>query len=171
MKKEVLEKSRMYKIFNEITLKHEIIIFGSTFTANFPFYELTKKYLLSNAIYNRSIDGLTISEADKILNDCVFDAKPDKIFYSFEADSMDMDLYKDILHKTQAALPSAKIYVLSVQASASDSLNTMLKLMCADYNAEFIDIDYTKSYEAIYRQLTPFFRSKKITFSEALQMA
>ncbi|MGN1116943.1 MAG: hypothetical protein ACI4TH_10265 [Candidatus Ornithomonoglobus sp.] len=177
MKAEVMEKSRMYKVFNEITLKNEIIIFGSTFTADFPFYELTKKYLLSNAIYNRSIVGLTIADAAEILDDCVFGAKPAKVFYSFDvngsADSKTLDLYKNILHKTQKALPLSKIHVLSVRVSneASSSFNALLKSLCNNYNAEFINIDYTKSYESIYRQLAPFFRDGKITFSEALQMA
>ncbi|MGN0163239.1 MAG: hypothetical protein ACI4EA_06625 [Candidatus Ornithomonoglobus sp.] len=177
MKAEVIEKSRMYKIFNEITLKNEIIIFGSTFTADFPFYELTKKYLLSNAIYNRSISGLTIVDAAEILDDCVFGAKPAKIFYSFEEDSTAyskaLELYKDILHKTKKALPLSKIYILSARVSneVSERFNALLKELCNNYNAEFINIDYTKSYESIYRQLSPFFRDGRITFPEAMQMA
>ncbi len=80
MKTEIVEKSKAYKVFNDITLKNEIVIFGSSFAAKFPFYELSQKYYLSNAIYNRSIKDLTLPDAEKILSDCVLAVKPSKIF-------------------------------------------------------------------------------------------
>ena len=50
---------------NDLTLKGEIVVFGSTYMANFPLYELINKYHFENAIYNRSIIGLTTSEGLK----------------------------------------------------------------------------------------------------------
>ena len=40
---------------NDLILKGEIVIFGSTYMANFPLYEFVNKYHFENAIYNRSI--------------------------------------------------------------------------------------------------------------------
>lgn len=50
MNTQVLEKNDIYKVFNDITLKNEIVIFGATYTAKFPFYELSQKYYFNNAI-------------------------------------------------------------------------------------------------------------------------
>ncbi|MBQ7794773.1 MAG: hypothetical protein IJ366_09705 [Clostridia bacterium] len=178
MKTEVLKKNDMYKVFNDITLKNEIIIFGSSFMANFPFYELAHKYLLSNAIYNRSIDGLTLAEADEILENCVLKAKPSKVFYALgEKDAeneMSLTIYEDILHKTKASLPDCKIYVLSLPDvnGKYDNYNSRLKKLCEKANAVFISLNYNNSHSGIYRQLSLFFRTgRAITFSEAFQMA
>ncbi len=177
MKTEIIKKIKMYKVFNDITLKNEILIFGSTFTAGFPFYELAKKYPLSNAIYNRSIEGLTILDANKAIDDCVLSAKPSKIFYALGQDdtntSDSLSLYKELLNKTKKALPLSKIYIMSIPSTNESAkiFNDSLKHLCEDYGTEFIDIDYTKPYASIFKQLFPFFRSGKITFYEAFQMA
>ena len=172
MKTEVLMKNKMYKVFNDIALKNEIVVFGSDFTANFPFYELSKKYLSSNALYNRSIEGLTILEAGEILDDCVFGAKPSKIFFAIgehdAKDSSTLDAYKDILKKTKNALPLSKIYILSL--CGCDTFNALLRSLCTDFGTEFINIDYKKSAEAIFRQLLPFFRNSRINFCEAFNI-
>ena len=176
MKPEIQKKSEMYKVFNDIILKNEIIIFGSTFAANFPFYELAKKYLLSNALYNRSIDNLTVDDAGKILDECVLNAKPSKIFYALgEYDIKDngtINQYKKILERTKSALPHCVIYVLSVCSTdkTSTDFNLSLKNLCTITNTNFISIDYTTPCDSIFKQLTPFFRSRKIDFAEALMV-
>jgi len=40
---------------NDLILKGEIVIFGSTYITYFPLYEFVNKYHFDNAIYNRSI--------------------------------------------------------------------------------------------------------------------
>ena len=171
MKSEVMSRSKIYKIYNDIALKNEIIIFGSSYTAKFPFYELSKKYLLSNAIYNRSIEGITLYEASKILNDCVLDAKPAKIFYAFEYDPQSditaLESYKEILHKTKETLPFAKIFVLSAPNTGNEinKFNVSLSELCFENNIQFININYSNSYESIFKQLSPFLRNGKINFT------
>ena len=61
MQEKVKIKANAFKNVNELALKNEIVIYGSTYMANFPFYELSKKIKLENAIYNRSIEDLTIN--------------------------------------------------------------------------------------------------------------
>ena len=65
---------------NDLMLKGEIVVFGSTYMANFPLYEFINKYHFENAIYNRSIAGLTTSEALEIVQDCIISINPAKIF-------------------------------------------------------------------------------------------
>ena len=80
MRTEIQEKTAMFHAVNDITLRGEIVVFGSTFMANFPFYELSQKYMMTNAVYNRSIEGLTLAEAEEILQECVLEIKPGKVF-------------------------------------------------------------------------------------------
>ena len=176
MKSEVLKKSETHKVFNDIVLKNEIVIFGSTYMAEFPFYELEHKYLLSNAIYNRSIDSLTAEEALEILDFSVFGARPAKIFYALEECDVSYDAfisaYEDILKKTKRVLPESKIYVLSVPSDDEKTeVNHRLSALCKSLGAEFIPIDYKSSYSSIFKRLSPFFRSKALTFPEAFTMA
>ena len=87
MKTSVQEKANAYKGINEIALKGEIVIFGSSYMANFPFYELINKFHLDSAVYNRSIDGMTAAEAEELLRSCVLEIAPRKIFLQLgEAD-------------------------------------------------------------------------------------
>ena len=76
MREEVREKINMFRIYNDIALKNEIVVYGSTYAAEFPFYELSQKYIMSHAIYNRSIEGLTLEEAEEGLTACVLEIKP-----------------------------------------------------------------------------------------------
>ena len=57
---------------NDITLKGEIVVFGSTYMSKFPLYELINKSRLEYAVYNRSIAGLTVKEALEIVRDCIY---------------------------------------------------------------------------------------------------
>lgn len=170
MKQEIMKKSEIYKVFNDITLKNEIIIFGSAFAANFPFYELAKKYLLSNAIYNRSIEGLTISEAVEILDDCVLKPKPSKIFFALgEHDTKTEETitaYEMVIQKTKEVLPTAEIYIMSTKSDDS-GFNASLDCLCNKTGAVFVNIDYNKSANSIFKQLAPFLRSEKLTFADA----
>ena len=118
MREEFNKKIRMYESVNDVTLKGEIVVFGSSFTANFPFYELAQKYVLSYAVYNRSIDGMTLAEAEQGLDVCVLNVKPYKIFLALGECDLDnlsaMTVYRRILAKIALKLPNAKVYVLPV---------------------------------------------------------
>ena len=167
MKTEILEKSKTYRVFNDIALKNEIVIFGSTFAANFPFYELSQKYYLNNAIYNRSIPELTLPDAENILGDCVLAVKPSKIFIALgEADTADsVNIYKNIILKIKQALPTSSVYALSVPCN--EDFNTSLKALCQNTNTEYININYNLPYDSIFKQLSCFFRKGPITDCDA----
>ena len=170
-------KKEMFKVFNDIILSGEIVIFGTAFFETYPIYELSKKYLMSNAIYNRSISGMTLDEAKEILDDCVISAKPSKVFLALgEHDTpceKTVSYYKSIIKKCSDALPNSKMYVLSVPfaGKAGMEYNSILKSICENSKAEYIEIDYERSFEAIFKRLTLFFRDGKIDMCEAFNLA
>ena len=92
MNQSISEILQEIKSLNDITLKGEIVIFGSDYMADFPFYELINHYQIENAVYNRSIAGLTLADAAQALQALGFVASrealrttaavPDKYFSS-----------------------------------------------------------------------------------------
>ena len=135
MKEAVLRKANAVKGLNEFALRGEIVIFGSTYMANFPFYELTKKSRLENAIYNRSIEGMTLAEAKELLEVCVLPLKPSKLFLAFgeeevgEAETA-IESYGEIVQKIREKLPLTKIYLVCGETQAQKGLNEALEQLC-----------------------------------------
>lgn len=174
MKTELIKKNDIYKVFNEIALKNEIVVFGSTYAAGFPFYEFTNKCPISNAIYNRSIEGLKIAEAAELVENCVISAHPSKVFLALgeldENSQGTISAYEKLIAKIQKELPQAMVYVLSVPDAGND-LNESLITMCENMKICYISIDYTKSLASIYKQLSLFFRKGQIEFCDAFSVA
>lgn len=181
MKEAVLKKANAVKGLNEFALRGEIVIFGSTYMANFPFYELTKKSRLENAIYNRSIEGMTLAEAKELLEVCVFPLKPSKLFLAFgeeevvEAETA-IESYREIVQKTREKLPLTKIYLVCGNMQAQKELNEALLRMCDGKWVRRImfpaqnpckKIEYKQRFE----MLSSFFRDGRITMSDAFAMA
>lgn len=182
MREETKEKLNMFKVYNDITLKNEIVIFGSTYTAGFPFYELSQKYMFNNAIYNRSIKNLTLAEAEECLFDCVLTIKPSKLFLSLgEYDTNNSEAmcsYEKIINKIKDKLPNATLYIIPIhnKVNGSEQFNNELRKLCKKTNINYLDLKYTAhnkdiSYNNIFKQMTCFFRKAPITFAEAFSMS
>ena len=186
MRKELSERLSTYRAVNDITLKGEIVVFGSTFMANFPFYELSQKYLMHNAVYNRSIEDLTLAEAEEILSESVLEVKPAKVFLSLgEKDLGDpaaLSAYHRIVRKITAKLPNAKLYLLPVQASENtenegdrSAFNENLRQLAERTGAVYLDLpEQLKGenlYKKVFKRLNCFFHGSKLSFSEAFSYA
>ena len=167
---------------NDLTLKDEIVVFGSTYMAHFPLYELVNKYHFENAIYNRSIAGLTMNDALEIVHDCIISIKPSKIFIALgEEDENNDDAinhYNKIIKLIQSALPKTKIYLISLQGNTPyvEKFNANILTLCDNkqiLNIRFISSSSTKvdAYKAQFKQLSCFFRDKPLTMVEAFTMA
>lgn len=183
MRAELREKASMFHAINEITMHGEIVVFGSSFMANFPFYELSKKYVMENAVYNRSINDLTVEEAESVLNECVLDIQPSKVFLALgETDencATALAAYARILKKIKAKLPKTKIYVLPVfPKNGGDryEFNEKLKELTTQQNATFLSAFSTLTgtdvpYSKLFKQLNRFFRGNRINFAQAFAYA
>ena len=167
---------------NELALKGEIVVFGSTYMAHFPLHELINKYHFENAIYNRSIAGLTMNDALEIVQDCIISIKPSKIFIALgEEDENNDDAikhYNQILKLIQSALPKSKIYLISLQGNTPyvEKFNSNILSLCDNkkiLNIQFVSSSSAKTdvYKAQFKQLSCFFRDKPLTMAEAFTMA
>lgn len=182
MREEVAQKVNLYNTINEMALKNEIVIFGSTFAANFPVYELQQNYVMSNAIYNRSIQNLTVKEALSVVSSCVTDIKPGKVFLSF-GENEDIltefiENYKKLIFKIKEKCHAVQIYLLSINDRFENKkdFNAKIKELAERSGVKYLKIDYCDKddiceYKKIFKRLSCFFRSGNLSFSEAFLLA
>ena len=182
MKAYVQEKANAYKGINEIALKGEIVVFGSSYMANFPFYELINKCHLDSAVYNRSIDGMTSEEAEELLSPCVLDIAPKKIFLQLgESDGSRDDVlrhYRAIIRIVRAQLPDTKIYLIGLPSKSelASQMNDLLKSLCDDKKTRFIPFSYQRQdlksqYISQFKQLAQYFRERPIDMMDAFAVS
>ncbi len=182
MKTDVQHKANAFKGCNEIAIKDEIVVFGSTYMADFPFYELSNRCHLEHAIYNRSIHELTLKEAEELLQSCVLDIEPYRVFLHLgEADvapEETLPCYRSILNKIRSALPDTQIYIigLSDRVAQAKPFNDQLHCFCDNRHIFFVPFanslsNQTAQYIAQFKQLARFFRDNSISLGEAFAVA
>ena len=163
---------KKYEKLNNFVLKGQLLFFGSTFLEEFPLDELKQDFSLDRVIYNRSIQGLTVDEALNILDTCVFDLMPSKLFISLGDEDALMpnfsekdflEKYALLLEKVYAELPACKIFILS------PTYNFALKTLAKEKHAFYIDLSANSQsdYVSAFRRMKTFFRDGNIAFSEA----
>ena len=181
MTENVRSKADVMKGINDLALRGEIVIFGSTYMANFPFYELINKCELEHAVYNRSIEGMTLAQAGEILEDCVLSIRPSKVFLAFGeedvGDSSALTEYRSIVERIRAALPACKIHLILLPLQGKGvQFNEALEGLCDGKHV--ISVPFTPStlsatalYRLRFKELCRFFRSKAIGMAEAFAVA
>ena len=182
MKEYVRTKADAMKKINDLLLPEEIVIFGSTYMSEFPIYELTNKCNLENAVYNRSIKGLTVKEAMELLDDCVVDIHPSTVFISLgeedEANPNAASEYACLVSKIRQNLPNTMVYLIALTQSGSfaENFNKTILSLCDNKNVKYIDLVKKAPSEnalvkAQFKQICCFFRAKPITMSDAFCLA
>lgn len=182
MREKILLKADAMKETNDLMMKGEIVIFGSTYMAGFPFYDFINKCNLENAIYNRSIEGLTIEEADAILDDCVIALKPAKVFISLgeEDDKTEnaAEKYCSMIQRIRILLPESKIYVIGLVSknAYAESFNKQISTLDDGKNIMYIEfmspnVSEIKLYKHRFKILSCFFRNRPLTMTDAFAVA
>lgn len=182
MKESIRLKASTMKELNDISMKGEIVVFGSTYMSGFPLYELLNKCSLENAVYNRSMEGLTIREALLVVGDCVINIRPSKLFLALgEEDEDDPEAasrYKALVSTIHTALPDCELFLIGLteQTSYAESFNRAARALCDGKRIRFIDfvsksVSDTALYKARFKQLSCFFRSKPLTSLDAFAIA
>ena len=182
MKENVRKQADIMKKTNDIAINGGVVVFGSTYMARFPFYELAKKSMLENAVYNRSIEGLTVSEALEIAEDCVIGINPNKVFIALgEEDECDVHAtreYERLIEKIRQSLPECKIYLIGLfgQSEYAQCFNRKIRELCDGNMIKYINLVSKQVPEAVlckarFKQLSWFFRDKAPTMSDAFSLS
>ncbi|MBQ8258450.1 MAG: hypothetical protein IJY97_02715 [Clostridia bacterium] len=182
MKENVRVKADAMKMINDISMKGEIVVFGSTYMSEFPLYELVNKCTFEHAIYNRSISGLTVNEALKIIDDCVISIRPCKLFLSLgeedEGEHYAIKRYTHLVSYIRSKLPDCSLYLIGLTGTGqfAEEFNKNIKSLCDSKKVRYIDFVSRQAseaalYKARFKQLSCFFRNKPVTSSEAFTIS
>ena len=182
MKENVRTQADMMKKINDLTIPGGIVVFGSTYMSSFPLYELVNKCTFENAVYNRSIKGLTVTEALEIVKDCVIDMHPSKVFIALgeedEGDPYIAEKYARLISMLRSHLPESDLYLIGLTETGeyADTFNRSIRGLCDGKTVKYIrfTVNHTSErslYKARFKQLSCFFRNNRITMSEAFGMA
>lgn len=182
MKESVLAKANAMKGVNDISLKGEIVVFGSTYLAGFPFYELINKCKIENAVYNRSIEGLTIDEASLIMHDLVVKLQPSKVFLALGEEDADNPAaiikYSEIVRTLRSALPSCTVYLIGLEGDGDyvKKFNANASSLCDGKKVKYIKFVSGKAtaaatFRARFKQMSCFFRNEPLNLTDAFAVA
>lgn len=166
----IIEKAKKFKILNEIAVKNETAVFGSDFLFNFPFYDLMQGRVSDYVVYNRSMEGLKVADAVKVVEDCLKHLQPKNILISFgENEVSDDEFFKnlnELVIKIKSLYKSARLCILETlgkdayyheKVSEIASRNQVMFL-------KFDSTDNTPKKE--FRRLSSFFRNGNISLCD-----
>lgn len=179
MKENVSEKIKDFRGLNELAMKGEIVVFGSTYMANFPFYNLINKSTLENAVYNRSIEALSLDEALEALPVCVLDLKPEKVFLELGENEYDdpaaIEKYARLVKAIRRELPAAKLYLICIPDERAAAFNAKLSSLCGKnvvcIRFTHVGASGSERYKTHFKELSCFFRDQPISMGQAFAMA
>ena len=162
-----------------VTMKNEIVVFGSTYMKKFPFYEFLSKCRMENAVYNHSIEDLSLIEAQEVLTECVLNAEPSKVFLCLGENEYEKEdsvaLYGQIVTRIRTELPRAKIYLIELKEKGAERFNDEIKKMCDGKHVFCIKFatggdSKLETYKEQFKQMSCFFRDK-LMLSDAFAIA
>lgn len=120
-KKGLLKK---YKMRNQYIRKGQILFVGSSLMEHFPIDEMQSVLGLNRVIYNRGVGGITTDELLTIMDECIFDLEPTKIFINIGSNDIGgglddgkkeilLENYNEILNQIKQRLPESEVYIMA----------------------------------------------------------
>ena len=181
MKEYVRDKASSMKKINDLALPGEIVIFGSTYMSEFPIYELINQCKPENAVYNRSVKGLTIKEAIELLDECVVDIHPNKVFIALgeedETNPNAVSEYAYLIGTIRQKLPKATIFLIGLikPCPFAESFNKSILNLCDNKTVNYVELvkkapSENALFKAQFKQISCFFRTKPITMGDAFEL-
>ena len=180
MKDRLTEKAAEFSEINSIAVKGGIVVFGSTYMAEFPLYELLGKCRLEHAVYNRSIEGLTLDEAAELIDVCAVELAPHKLFLALGdhdySDPNAADKYKKLIETLRLRLPDTQIYVTEIPKADAAHFNAEMKKLCRTLGITYIDLDTSAAtqrgrYIARFKRLSSRFHDTPLSMADAFAIS
>lgn len=116
------EKVQRYREENRLTLPGQVVFAGSSLMEQFPIGKLLAEHDDDTLIYNRGIGGFVSQELLEVLDVCVLDLKPSRLFINIGTNDLSnadmpisrlMENYDKILTKIESELSGIEIYLMA----------------------------------------------------------
>jgi len=111
-----------YRRLNQYVRKGETLFVGSSLMEQFPLYELKMSLGIPGIAYNRGIGGYTTAELLDVMDTCIFDLAPARIFINIGSNDMAglgftieglRSNYQRILQQIKDRLPACQITLMA----------------------------------------------------------
>lgn len=172
-----------YGEMNSMAEGQGTVFFGTDLFARLPFGELVQSFHMEERVYNRSVKGMNIRDAAELLQVCVMDLKPAKVFLhlgdtDIQAADFDLDAfiaqYEWILYTlhTQSKATAFVVSLVSDSPKAA-AVNRRLKELAAESGTSYIDISGARNLERpdlhVFDMMKYYIRSHPMRFSDAME--
>lgn len=172
---------KSYTQMNEFAKQGGVVIFGSSYANSIPFCELAQDFDTDLPVYNRSIDGLKISDAQDKIEECILSLNPSKVFISLGDEDVNkadfnvnnfVEKYQWLLYSLHSQ-SSAKIYIVSIVSENPKSalINEKLRKIAKQSGCQYVDcgsVLHDKAPGIRFFDIIRFYmRSHPITFGQA----
>lgn len=111
-----------YRRLNKYVRRGETLFVGSSLMEQFPLYELKMSLGIPGIAYNRGIGGYTTAELLDVMDTCIFDLAPSRIFINIGSNDMAAmgfsveglrENYRRILQQIRDRLPACQITMMA----------------------------------------------------------
>lgn len=178
------QEKLFYGEMNTLAENGGTVFFGTDLFKKLPFGELVQSFHMEERVYNRSVAQMTIQEAAELLQTCVLDLKPSKVFFHLgDTDILAEDFDEDAfmaqyewilytLHTQTKAIP----YVVSLitDSPKAVALNRRLKALAQESGTQFVDITAARYMENrdlhIFDMMKYYIRSHPMDFCDAMNV-
>lgn len=115
-------KIRNYNEQNLHAIRGATVCAGSSLMENFPINEMLMSRGIHKVVYNRGMSAYTICQYDEVLDTCVLDLAPGKLFINIGSNDLNLPgdtlgnlkrNYTALLQRIRTALPECKITLLA----------------------------------------------------------
>lgn len=169
LKKETERKLENYRELNKTIKKNQVLFIGSSLMEMFPIEEFLKEQNIPLIAYNRGIGGYKTEDLLKVLDVCVYDLSPRRIFINIGTNDLSdpsitlaqmIHNYDRILTEIKENLPNAELYLMAyypvnynaateemipclrIRTNAKiTSANAEVMKLAQKHNAKYIDVN------------------------------
>ena len=134
-------KVERYREENKTVEKGQVVFAGSSLMEMFPINKLLKEHNDDTVIYNRGVGGFLSDELLNVIDVCILDLAPSKLFINIGTNDLSwssipisdhMANYDRIITTVEKAVPNVKIYLMAYYPvnfeAASEEMKECLKI-------------------------------------------
>lgn len=145
-----MKAKKQYTLLNKLAKGNGIVLWGSTSLDEQLINELLQDFRTSENIYNRSISGLKIEEAENYLEQCVLELSPSRVILNLGEEDVKcsdnveemIEQYRWILYKIHVSIPKCQLVITTVSGAGEvcDCFNEELKKLAEEVGCTFYRI-------------------------------
>lgn len=173
---------KKFEKLNVLSKPGNAVLFGSTFASTLPVSELSQDYGISQIVYNRSINRLSVFDAKDYIKTCVIDLAPQKVFIALGEEDLDKEIseviaqYEWLLYQIHSKLKDCRIYLVSVCSKNKNTttINDAIQKLAIESGCNYVSISDVLLNDMpelkAFNIIKTYLRDYPINFTEAMML-